>query len=161
MKKFLLFFMFFVPFLMFADIGQYGVSIAPDGSELKWEEGAWDFFIMHKSLVERKTGEHDTGTTNPQADTCIDENIGSTYTLTSEHIPVDANVDRAFLVWLAPIDPAKIGNGPTDNSVTLTFTHASNPNITHSMEVKASTEGYLNKNQNVLGNFEYEAIYVP
>ena len=165
MKKFLLTFMFFVPFILSAVIGP-NVSIAPDGTELKWEEGAWDFFIMHKTLVERVTGEannvgtdQDNTAKNPQADTCISETVGSTYTLTSEHIPPDADVDRAFLIWLAPIDPSKL-NGPTDNSVTLTFTNATYPDLTVTKEVTAA-QGYLNRNQNVQGNFEYEALYFP
>ena len=157
MKKFLLVFMFFVPVMLFAAIGP-DVSIAPDGTTLKWEEGAWDFFIMHKTLIERVTGEHDTGTTNPQADTCIDQNIGSTYRLTSKHIPTDANVDRAFLVWLAPQDPDNM-NGLTDNSVTLTFTNAADPSISLTKEVTASFQGNLATT--TTGNFEYEALNMP
>ena len=53
MKKFLLLLIFLLPSLLFAVIGQNGISIAPDGTLLKWEEGAWDFFIMHKSSLER------------------------------------------------------------------------------------------------------------
>ena len=157
MKKFLLVFMFLVPVMLFAAIGP-DVSIAPDGTELKWEEGAWDFFIMHKTLIERVTGEHDTGTTNPQAETCIDQNIGSTYRLTSKHIPQDANVDRAFLIWLAPQDPDNL-MGNTDNSVTLTFTNAADPSITLTKEVTASFQGNLAATQT--GTFEYEALNMP
>ena len=157
MKKFLLAFMFFVPFLMSAAIGP-NVSIAPDGTELKWEEGAWDFFIMHKSLIKQVTGSASTTAGNPQADTCIEQNVGSTYTLTSKHIPTDANVDRAFLIWLAPQDPSNL-NGLTDNSVTLTFTNASDPSITLTKEVTASMQGNLATTQT--GTFEYEALNMP
>jgi len=158
MKKFLLVFIFCIPMLLSAAIGDTGISVAPDGTTLKWEEGAWDFFIMHKSLVERQTGAHDTGTTNPQADTCIDPNIGSTYRLTSKHIPPDADVDKAFLVWLAPQDPDNL-MGNTDNSVTLTFTNAAYPEITLTKEVTASIQGNLATTQT--GNFEYEALNMP
>ena len=158
MKKFLLVLMVFVPVMLFAWIGQNGISIAPDGTELKWEEGAWDFFIMHKSLIQQVTGAASTTAGNPQADTCIDQNIGSTYTLTSKHIPPDANVDRAFLVWLAPQDPDNL-NGLTDNSVTLTFTNATKPEITLSREITASKQGNLSMTQT--GDFEYEALNMP
>ena len=155
MKKFLLAFIFCIPMLLSAAIGDFGISIAPDGTTLKWEEGAWDFFIMHKSLIEQVTGEASTTAGNPQADTCIDQNIGSTYRLTSKHIPPDANIDRAFLIWLAPQDPNNL-TGLTDNSVTLTFTNATDPSISLTQEVTASLQGNLATNQ--FGNFEYEAL---
>lgn len=150
--------MFFVPAMLFAAIGDNGISVAPDGTQLKWEEGAWDFFIMHKSLIKQVTGEASTTAGNPQADTCIEENIGSTYTLTSKHIPPDANIDRAFLVWLSGQDPSNL-NGPTDNSVTLTFTNASDSSITLTREITASLQGNLSTT--TIGNFEYEALNMP
>ena len=157
--------MFLVPMMLFAAIGDNGISVAPDGTLLKWEEGNWDFFIMHKSLVDRVTGEaninasgDDTTTQNPQADTFIDPSVGSTYTLTSKHIPPDANIDRAFLVWLSTQDPDNL-SGPTDNSVTLTFTNASDPSITLTKDVTASKQGNLSTTQ--IGDFEYEALNIP
>ncbi|MBO4711046.1 hypothetical protein J5681_03920 [bacterium] len=159
MKKFFVLFMFFVPAMLFAAIGDNGISVAPDGTELKWEEGQWDFFIMHKSLIEEVTGEVSAQTTNnPQADTCIDPNTGSTYTLTSKHIPDDADIDKAFLIWLSAQDPENL-EGNTDNSVTLTFTNAADPSITLTKEVTASKQGNLTATQQ--GNFEYEALNVP
>ena len=158
MKKLLLVFMFFVPVLLFAAIGDNGISVAPNGTQLKWEEGAWDFFIMHKSLIEQVTGEATNQATNPQADTCMDPAVGSTYRLTSKHIPPDANVDRAFLVWLTDVNPDNLA-GPTDNSVTLTFTNASDPSITLTQEVTASMQGTLAST--TIGNFEYEALNMP
>ena len=151
--------------LLSAAIGDNGISVAPDGTRLKWEEGAWDFFIMHKTLIERVTGEanhagtdQDNTATNPQADTFIDPNIGSTYRLTSKHIPPDANVDRAFLVWTSTQDPDNLA-GNTDNSVMLTFTNAADPEITLSQEVTASFQGNLAAT--TIGNFEYEALNIP
>ncbi|MBO7126458.1 DUF11 domain-containing protein [bacterium] len=163
MKKFLLILMFFVPFFLFADLGQNGISLAPDGTELKWEEGAWDFFIMHKTLIDHVTGEAnkqtdglggvtDTTAQNPQGDTFINS---STYTLTSKHIPPDANIDRAFLAWLSTQDPNNLA-GPTDNSVTLTFKNQSDPEITLTKEITASMQGNLAST--TIGNFEYEAL---
>ncbi|MBO4441300.1 hypothetical protein J5834_04205, partial [bacterium] len=140
MKKILAVLMLFVPFVLCAAIGDSGISIAPDGSELKWEEGAWDFFIMHKSLIEQVTGSATTTVGNPQADTCIDQNIGSTYKLTSNLVPNDADVDRAFLIWLTGHDPDNM-NTPTDNSVTLTFTNSEDPTLTLSREITASYQG--------------------
>ena len=159
MRKFFLLFMFFVPAMLFAAIGDNGISVAPDGTTLKWEEGKWDFFIMHKSLLERSP-ENLTNSpeTNPQADTCIDPAVGSTYTLTSKHIPDDADIDRAFLVWLSAYDPENL-EGNTDNSVTLTFTNKADPSITLTQEVTASKQGNLATTQ--LGDFEYEALNVP
>ena len=150
--------MFFVPTMLFAALGERSVSVAPDGTELKWEEGKWDFFIMHKSLIEQVTGEAATTPGNPQADTCIDQNVGSTYKLEAKHIPPDADIDRAFLVWLSTQDPDNL-NGPTDNSVTLTFTNATDPSITLTQAVTASFQGGLATTQ--AGDFEYEALNMP
>ena len=164
MKKFLSLLIFLFPVFLFAVIGQNGISIAPDGTLLKWEEGAWDFFIMHKSVLERSS-EHnaeinDDGTpgedpSNPQADSVVDPAVGTTYTLTSKHIPPDADVSRAFLIWLADVDPYKLDQ-PTKNSVTLTFTNAADPTLTYSQEVKASYQGDISKDSK--GVFEYEAV---
>ena len=156
---------FLLPVFLFAAIGDNGISIAPDGTLLKWEEGAWDFFIMHKSSLERspenkaaaldENGNEVQG--NPQADTLIDQTIGTTYRLTSKHIPADADVSRAFLIWLADQDPDNI-NGNTDNSVTLTFTNASDPTLSLQMDVTAATQGNLANNAK--GMFEYEAVRI-
>ncbi|MBR6422023.1 DUF11 domain-containing protein [bacterium] len=166
MKKFLSLLIFLFPVFLFAVIGQNGISIAPDGTLLKWDEGAWDFFIMHKSVLERSSehiaeidnnGNIIDDTANPQADTLVDPTIGTTYTLTSKHIPPDADVSRAFLIWLADVDPYKLDD-PTKNSVTLTFTNATDPTITLSQEVKANIQGDLSKDNK--GMFEYEAVRV-
>ena len=150
--------MVLAPFFMSAAIGDNGISVDSKGNQLKWEEGAWDFFIMHKSLIEKVSGEATTVDTNPQADTCIDPNIGSTYALTSKHIPSDADIDRAFLVWLSTQDPDNL-EGPTDNSVTLTFTNSIKPGITLTREITASKQGNLATTQ--MGDFEYEALNMP
>ena len=115
MKKLFALVMFFVPAMLFAAIGDNGISVAPDGTTLKWEEGKWDFFIMHKSLLERSPENlTNSEAKNPQADTCMDPAVGSTYTLTSKHIPDDADIDRAFLIWLSAQDPDNL-EGKTDN----------------------------------------------
>lgn len=165
MKKFLSLLIFLLPSLLFAVIGQNGVSIAPDGTLLKWDEGAWDFFIMHKTALERspenkaatldENGKEVPG--NPQGDTLVDQTVGTTYTLTSKHIPPDADVDRAFLIWLADADPDNLDQ-PTKNSVTLTFTNSADPTLTYSQEVKSEYQGNIAKDNK--GVFQYEAVRV-
>ena len=140
MKKIFILTMFIIPFSLLAVLGP-NVSVA-NGEELKWEEGAWDYFVMFKSLITQVTGIATTSSSNPQADTCIDPNIGSTFTLTSEHVPQDTNIDKAFLIWIAGQDPSNY-NGPTDNSVTLSFTNTSNTNVTLSQEITSPVSGNL------------------
>lgn len=158
MKKLLIVFIVFLPFFIFAAIGDNDISVAPDGTQLKWDEGNWDFFIMHKTLIDRVTGEANdanTATTNPQGDTFKDS---STFKLTSKHIPTDAEIDRAFLVWLSTQDPDNL-SGTTDHSVTLTFTNAGDPTFILKKEVTASKQGNLATTQ--VGDFEYEALNMP
>lgn len=140
MKKIFIFVMFVVPFSLLAVLGP-NVSQA-NGQELKWEEGAWDYFVMFKSLITQVTGAATTSPSNPQADTCIDPNIGSTFTLTSDHVPPDTNIDKAFLIWIAGQSPANF-SGPTDNSVHLTFTNSSDPGVTISEEITSPVSGTL------------------
>lgn len=156
MKKLFVLFTLMLPLLLTAALGP-NVSVAPDGRELKWEEGAWDFFIMHKSLIEQVTGSATTTAGNPQADTCIDQNIGSTYKLTPNLVPNDADVDRAFLIWLTGHDPDNM-NTPTDNSVTLTFTNSEDPTLTLSREITASYQGMPSPTSQ--GGFEFETLYM-
>jgi len=153
MKKFL--FILFVPLLLSAAIGDNDISVAPDGTQLKWDEGNWDFFIMHKTLLKQSSGEATTNEDNPQGD---DFEPASTFKLTSKHIPKDAEIDRAFLVWLSTQDPENL-EGPTDNSVTLTFTNAGDPDFSLTRKVTASKQGDLATTQ--VGGFEYEALNMP
>ena len=140
MKKIFILVMFIVPFSLLAVLGP-NVSQA-NGQELKWEEGAWDYFVMFKSLITQVTGAATTSTSNPQADTCIDPNIGSTFTLTSDHVPEDTNIDKAFLIWIAGQNPANF-SGPADNSVNLTFTNSTDPGVTISEEITSPVSGNL------------------
>lgn len=152
MKRFFIVFIIMIPFLASAAIGPNVSNV--NGKELKWEEGAWDYFVMFKSLITQITGEASTSPGNPQADSCIDFNVGSTFTLTADHVPPDTNIDKAFLIWIAATDPSQF-NGPTDNSVTLTFKNATKPDeVTLSTEVTSSVSGNLFTPP----SFEYEAI---
>lgn len=100
-------------------------SLGPDvsvyrGEELKWEDGAYGYHVMFKTLLEKLgMGNLD----NPQADACIAESMGSTYSLDISHIPADAYVERAFLIWSGAVPIADI-NSPTDNEVTFSYTSA-------------------------------------
>lgn len=116
------------------------VSVTHDGQTLKWEEGSRDYFFMFKSLVTNERDEATTSASNPQADTCIDINTGSTYTLTPTDIPEDAYIEAAYLTWMGGVDPTKI-NDPTDHEVTLTFTNTAIPEIAYSTPVTAVRQG--------------------
>lgn len=83
------------------------------GEELKWEDGAYGYFVMFKSLLM----DDNNAAYSP---VCMDEKEGSTYTLDLSHIPADAAVERAFLVWTGA-QPIALRNGLTDNEVMLSF----------------------------------------
>ena len=80
-------------------------------TELKWEDGAYGYHVMFKSLLENK--EQDSNPQNPQADTC---KTSSTYNLGLSHIPSDAIIEDAYLVWTAALPVAK-KESTTDNEV--------------------------------------------
>jgi len=151
---------FIVPFFVSAALGP---DVAThDGKELKWEDGARSYHVMFKStLLNMDTAGEGT---NPQADKCRDmmgnavdftEDSGNTYTLDMTHVPLDAHVDQAFLVWNGAIPMADAGN-PTDNEVTLGFAHKDGA-ISHSTTVTASRAGSLNDAQ----DFEFESYKDP
>jgi len=83
-----------------------GVSIY-DGEELKWEEGAHDYFVMFKSLL-------------ADDKTCLGEVLVKPYYLDASNVPSDAYVERAFLIWTGAQQLDKIDE-PADNSVKLKF----------------------------------------
>ena len=129
------------------------VSVTHDGKTLKWEEGSRDYFFMFKSLVTNERDEATTSPSNPQADTCIDINTGSTYTLTPTDIPEDAYIEAAYLTWMGGVDPSKI-SAPTDHEVTLTFANTAIPEIAYSIPVTAVRQG---KNGDP-ASFEFEMV---
>ncbi|HSW60485.1 MAG TPA: hypothetical protein VLJ60_06770, partial [bacterium] len=88
------------------------VSVYRD-EELKWENGAYGYFVMFKSLLM----DDNNAAYSP---VCMDEKEGSTYTLDLSHIPADSSVERAFLVWTGA-QPVALRNGLTDSEVTLSF----------------------------------------
>ncbi len=118
--------LFFSVFGLFA--GQYGGSpLGPDvaefnGKKLQWEGGAYDYFVMFKSLLENTDPANDNNGQNPSADKCLS---ASTYTLDASKVPLDAYVEAAYIVWNAAVKLDGIKQ-PTDNSVHLKFEQQDN-----------------------------------
>ena len=142
---------FMSPFVIFSAIGPE-VSVS-NGQELKWEGGSHDYFVMFKSLLENRdtVGEG----TNPQADTCADESVGTTFNLNMTHVPVDARIDKAFLVWTGAVPSTGLQN-QTDNEVTLTFA-GSGGDIDLSKSISASRSATVSDFQ----DFEFESYRDP
>ncbi len=152
----------FLPLLMFGQIGP-DVSVDKDGNPLKWEEGSRDYFVMFKSLLLNNNRTECTpglGTTcnlgddqpgNPQADACVDEATGTTFTLEASHIPQDAHVIRAFLIWTGATPDGQFDQ-PADNTVHLKFTNADN-SITVEKDVVADAHHLTDPK-----TFEFEGL---
>jgi len=109
---------FFIIFFIFtanllASISDSEVSTC-DGEKLQWEDGAYGYFVMFKSNLEIDS---------ESGETCVNETTGTTYTLDSTHVPQDALIERAFLVWSGAVPSADL-NEPTDNEVTIKYNSA-------------------------------------
>ena len=124
------------------------VSVYRD-KELKWEDGAFGYHVMFKSLLENK--EQDQNQQNPQGDTCKDS---STYTLDMSHVPADAIIEDAYLIWTSAVPVAK-KNDPTDNEVSLSFV-SSDGVIQHSDTIKGK-KAYKVSDAGVV-SFEFDAF---
>lgn len=147
MRKFLT--LFFIVIAM-SFLGAMGPDVSRlDGKNLKWEEGAWDYFTMFKTLLRNdnrivctptqfkqcELGNDQPG--NPQADACVDPAVGSTFTLIGSQIPSDARVKAAYLIWVSALPSEKVPNGDTDNTVTLSFANQ-NKSVTLRAEISAT-----------------------
>ncbi|MGI6393828.1 MAG: hypothetical protein ACOX2F_03690 [bacterium] len=120
------------------------------GQELKWEDGAYGYHVMFKSLLEKlQAGQAE----NPQADTCKNS---STYTLDANDIPTDATVNRAFLIWAGAQPVAKV-NDLTDNEVTLSYSSDSDARITETQIVKGKKAYKISE----AAGFEFDAFRDP
>lgn len=121
------------------------------GEQLKWEEGSRSYYVMFKSLLANNDTANDTngGKYNPQADICLDS---STFHLDNTKIPIDAYVDRAFLVWTGAVASEKI-HQPTDNEVNLSFKQEESL-INLDMIVTASRKAMITDEQ----DFEFESF---
>jgi len=130
----------------------HGNMIGGDPYE-HWEDGGQDFFVMFNSNIDNKLDLSGEDTDNPQGDTCVDESL---FTLTDFHIPEDAIIEKAYLVWMGAVDPAKFDQ-PTDNSVKLKFIQESEFHpVIHEETVTAGTTGKLLTDT---GSFEFESLY--
>jgi uncharacterized repeat protein (TIGR01451 family) len=124
------------------------VSVYRD-QDLKWEDGAFGYHVMFKSLLENKV--QDAKSENPQGDTC---KASSTYTLDMTHIPADAIIEDAYLIWTAAQPIAQL-NSTTDNEVSLSFT-SSDGTISHSDTIKGKKAYKLTDGGSV--SFEFDAF---
>lgn len=80
------------------------------GEELKWEDGAYGYFVMFKSMLDENRH-------------CAEDQSEKIFTLYESLIPQDAFVKRAFLVWTGAQPTDKIDEF-TDNEVLLNFKSA-------------------------------------
>ncbi|HPS30872.1 MAG TPA: hypothetical protein PLZ43_11495 [bacterium] len=124
-------------FILFSLCTVFAKDLGPDisvydGEELKWEDGAYGYHVMFKSLLELNTESSNI--------ICKDETVGSTYSLDPSHIPTDALVERAFLIWSGAVPFAEIGE-PTDSEVTLSF---------------ISEDGKITEDQTITGKKAYK-----
>ena len=121
------------------------------GTELKWEDGAYGYHVMFKSLLENKEAEPQGQENNPQGDTC---KTSSTYSLGMSHIPSDAIIEDAYIIWTAAQPVAK-KDSTTDNEVTLTFV-SDDGTITENLAVKGKKAYKISEAGSV--DFEFDAV---
>ena len=118
---------------------------------MSWEDGGQDFFVMFNSNVDDQIKLYDEKDDNPQGDTCVDS---SSFTLNKFHIPDDAIIEKAYLIWMGAVDPEKL-DMPTDNEVNLAFTQTADKNVEYAAVIKAGETG---KKLNTAPSFDFEGI---
>ena len=168
MKKFfLLIAVLFLALPVFAEDDMFtGTTIGPDvsvldGKKLQWEAGSFDYFVMFKSLMSNTVRDlcdninapvgcdYDD---NPEPDTCL---ASSTFHLTNQHVPEDAYIEAAYLVWTVSVDP---NNVHTDNNATLSFV-SDDGKINEMVTVTAPRVGMLGTKSNPgQQDFTFEGI---
>lgn len=121
-----------------------------------WEDGGQDFFVMFNSNIDNQITMLDDDPENPQGDTCVAESV---FTLTDFHIPEDAIIEKAYLVWMGAVDPSKLDQ-PTDNSVKLKFTQSTENPITYEEVITVGETGKLlsEGDDDTEKTFEFESI---
>ena len=150
MKKFIILLLVAVLLPLAAGAKEIGPNVsAYRDKELKWEDGAFGYHVMFKSLLENK--EQDQNQQNPQGDTC---KAASTYTLDMSHIPADAIIEDAYLIWTAAQPIAQL-NSTTDNEVSLSFA-SSDGTISHSDTIKGKKAYKLTDGGTV--SFEFDGF---
>ena len=118
---------------------------------MSWVDGGQDFFVMFNSNIDDKIKLYDDTEENPQGDTCVES---SSFTLNKLHIPDDAIIEKAYLIWMGAVDPEKL-DLPTDNEVHLAFTQTADSNVEHAADVKVGGKG---KKLNTMPSFDFEGI---
>lgn len=165
MKKFLVF--VFVLSAVLSAFAYEGTTIGPevsvlDGKKLQWEAGSFDYFVMFKSLMGNDIRDICTDANspagcdwddNPEPDSCLPQ---STFQLTNRHVPEDAYVEAAYLVWTSSLDPNNVNH--TDNTATLNFT-SDDGQITQTINAAAPRIGTAGTEANPgIQDFTFEGI---
>lgn len=81
-----------------------------------FDQGGTSYIMFGNSLLADKLTLYGEGE-NRQGDTC---RANSTYTLRNSELPIDAVVQKAYLIWTGAVDPEKFDE-PTDDVVYLDF----------------------------------------
>jgi len=140
---------------LFADDNVKGNMIGGDPA-MSWEDGGQDFFVMFNSNIDNKIKLYGETNENPQGDTCVES---SSFTLDNFHIPEDAIIEKAYLIWMGAVDPAKLEE-PTDNKVHLAFKQTADHNVEYAADILAGEEG-KGKKLTDAPSFEFEGITYP
>jgi hypothetical protein len=146
----IVFFMLFVTSILSAEIHGKMPGGEPFAS---WEDGAQDFFVMFNSNIDNLMEILGEDPENPQGDSCIDQSF---FTLNPKHIPEDAIIEKAYLVWMGAVDPSKLDD-PTDNTVKLSFIQMADDSVTWEEEISVGEPG-SGKTINDENSFEFESI---
>ena len=148
-------------FLIFAVFFSVSLSAEIQGNIIggdpyeSWEDGGLEFFVMFNSNIDNGVTLFGEDPLNPKGDTCVDSSI---FTLTDFHIPDDALIEKAYIVWMGAVDPSKI-DSPTDNTVTLKFEQEGFDPVIIEQEIKGADDGAGNgKLLNDAASFEFEAL---
>lgn len=132
----------------------YGTMIGGEPHE-SWEDGGQDFFVMFNSNIDDQITMLGDDPDNPQGDTCVES---SSFTLTDFHIPGDAIIEKAYIVWMGAVDPLEI-DGPTDNTVTFKFQQIGEEPIVNELEITGADDGAGNgKLLSEAASFEFESM---
>ncbi len=115
-SKMLLLLSFLTVVPMTLSAGDLGNIIGGDPSK-SWEEGSHDYVVMFNTLLKDTESVGSVENNNPQGDRCIEN---SSFDLSSEHIPADAEVENVYLIWTGVVDPALL-KSPTDNTADFDF----------------------------------------
>ncbi|MBP5434578.1 hypothetical protein J6Z39_02020 [bacterium] len=150
--KFTLFFLILVAFsaVTAEEDDNYGSMIGGIPA-MTWEDGGQDFFVMFNSNLDDRILLLGESNENPQGDTCMDS---SSFTLDNFHIPEDALIEKAYLVWMGAVAPDRIDE-PTDNDVQLSFTQRNDSSVKLSEYI---TSGEYGRRLTDLPSFDFEGI---